>query len=44
MKIIVFQIKKKTNDRIAHEIRIVDTVIKTLTRMYIFSEIRKSSI
>ena len=36
--------KKKTNDRIAHEIRIIDVAIKTSTRMYIFSERMKSSI
>ena len=44
MNIIAFQMKKKANDRIAHEIRIVNTTIKTSTRMYIFSESRKSSI
>ena len=44
MNIIVFQMKKKTNDRIAHKIRIVDTAIKTSTHMYIFSESRESSI
>ena len=36
--------KKKTNDQIAHEIRIVDTAISTSTRMYIFSESKKSSV
>ena len=44
MNIIVFQMKKKTNDRIAHEIRIIDVAIKASTRMYIFSEKIKSSV
>ena len=44
MNIIAFQMKKKANDQIAHEIRIVDTAIKTSTRMYISSESRKSSV
>ena len=44
MNMIVFQIKKKKNDQIAHEIRIVDVAIKISTRMYIFSERMESSI
>ena len=41
---IVFQMKKKANDRIAHEIRIIDVAIKTSTRMYIFLKGMKSSV
>ena len=44
MNMIAFQMKKKANDRIAHEIRIIDVTIKTSTRMYISSEKMKSSI
>ena len=44
MNMIVFQMEKKANDQIAHEIRIIDVAIKTSARMYIFSERMKSSV
>ena len=44
INMIVFQMKKKANDEIAHEIRIIDTAIKTSTRMYIFSKNKESSV